>query len=239
MKTAERTFCFQIFSWSNNIASNVYQESLMSPEADLEGAIIGQASSKFLASLLSYGEGKSQKIKDYSIPLQVIGSLGLALTAATLMGKTWKDWTGDWALALSGSLMLGMNVRINQNNPNRQFLVGMAIVSVYLIGKAVLQKSRNASLKTTPYLIHGFAMLLFNRIYHKFAYKEVSHDAEKQWICSAIINTAMALLVAKAIEWKVGDKAFKFNYKAQILSGAGTLGAYVLFMSKYSPIYER
>jgi len=167
----------------------------------------------------------------------IIGGLGIAFLIATTMGKTWKHWGGNFALA-AGAHILGT---LNSKHGNRwrlSLLLSIAIVSC----QYALQKHRNPSLILKPYLIYGIALVVLQtanqRVLRKNLPMGISKDKDAKRIYSYVSTLCLSYLLAKVIQNTMGAKSLKINWKVEsLMSGAG-LATLLLLGSKRSPIYE-
>ena len=216
------------------------QEKGRSPNSDIAGPIIGELSFQCIERITSYATSVDKplnKYKQYGFPMVIIGGLGTAFLLATTMGKTWKHWGGNFALA-AGANILGSLNREYGNRWQLALLLSIAMVSC----RYALQKHRNPSLVLKPYLIHGIAFSVLQtanqRVLTKNLPMGLSKDQDAKWIYSSASVLCFSYLLAKVIQNRMGAKSLKINWKVESLMTGASLATLLLFGSKRSPIYE-
>jgi len=134
MKFPERALGFQLASGVMRPIRDALQEKGRSPNSDLVGPLIGEMSYRFIERITSYATSDDKplnKYKQYRFPMAIIGGLGTAFLLATTMGKTWKHWGGNFALA-AGANILGSLNREYGNRWQLALLLSIAMVRDFL-----------------------------------------------------------------------------------------------------------
>jgi len=240
MKIAERILGHQLANMAMNPIKEALQEKGRSPSSDLAGPLIGELSYRCIESITAYTMGKDKplnKYQQYAFPMAIIGGLGTAFLLATSMGKTWKHWGGNFALA-AGTSILGS---LNRNHGNRWQLALLFLIAIVSC-KYALQKHRNPSLVLKPYLIHGIAFSVLQTANQSVLTENLpmglSKDQDAKWIYSSVSTLCLSYLLAKVIQNTMGAKSLKINWKVESLLQGAALTILLFAGSKRSPIYE-
>jgi hypothetical protein len=239
MKIPERLLGCQLASGAMSSVRNALQERGRSPDSDIVGPLIGEMSYRCIEVLTHYATGKDKplnKYQQYCLPVAIIGGLGTAFLLSTTMGKTWKHWAGNFALAAGGSRLRLLNNKTG-DRWHLAILFSIAMVSC----KFILQRYRNPSLILKPYLIHGIALAVVCRANQAICKKDLlgfSKDEDVKWIYSFVSDLCLSYLLAKGIQSVMGAKSLKINWKVESLMTGASLATLLLAVSKRSPIYE-
>ncbi len=240
MKFPERVLGYGLVHSAMSPIKDALQEKERGPNSDLAGPLVGEMSYRCIENITRYYATCNgtflNKHQQYAFPMAIIGGLGTAFLLATSMGKTWKHWGGNFALA-AGANILGSLNRKHGNRWQLALLVSIALLSC----KYALQQHRNPSLILKPYLIHGIAMAAVYAANQKICEKDLlglSKDQDAKYIYSSVSGLCLSYLLAKGIQSVMGAKSLKINWKVEsLMTGAG-LATLLLAFSKRSPIYE-
>ncbi|QVL56209.1 MAG: hypothetical protein KFB95_03135 [Simkaniaceae bacterium] len=222
-----------------NSIKDALQEKGRSPNSDIAGPLIGELSYRCISAITHYATSTDKplnKYQQYAFPMVIIGGLGTSFLLATTMGKTWKHWGGNFALA-AGASILGTLNRKHGNRWQCALLLSIALMSC----KYALQQHRNPSLILKPYLIHGIANAVLCTANQKIYEKNLlglSKDEDAKWIYFSVSTLCLSYLLAKGIQNKMGAKSLKINWKVESLTQGASLAVLLFAGSKRSPIYE-
>lgn len=241
MKGLERSTAYNLLNVARVCVSQYFNEKTISPNADMTGPLIGAFSHGVVSPIVSQYINRGKALNDQNAPdffvCTVLG-LGIGFVAAKVAGKSWKDWTGDFML-VSGT-MIAQRVAWENRSANEDLNIAIrrTIGLATLIGFIALRKRRNPSLGVKPYLIHALGLTVLLGAWEGFLNRKNVKGTKKHYLLSASIGLT-TLFTAYVMQKVVGEKAFRFNYKAQMFSTLASLGLFFLFHDTKSPIYEK
>lgn len=241
MKGLERSTAYNLLNAARACVNQYFNEKTITPNADMTGPFIGAFSRGVVDPIVSQYINRGKAPKDQKDPCFFVCTLlglGMGFVAAKVAGKSWKDWTGDFVLVSGNTIALRMAWENRSANEDQNIAIRRTIGLTTLIGFIALRKRRNPSLGVKPYLIHALGLTVLLGAWEGFLNRKNVKYPKKYYLLSASTGLT-ALFTAYVMQKVVGEKAFRFNYKAQVFSTFASLGLFYLFHDEKSPIYEK